>query len=639
MFGWWRPFSQQLHAVLEWLSGVANERDIIFVDLPGTHGCFYFDFPLRFGDRPKKMRMPSSDRTPMFIICNAKPNEKLDAPWIKIFSSPEIEILERTDRLVQVRPLRWGFDEEERIIALKIARHALEKFFVTGERFTREYFSTLSERFQLSITLDVALWTKGHLRGSSIVERRHLGEGIADAAVNASRDPRFKPLSPEELADTQIEITIMHDLRLPLLPVEFGRNAIYSEKGYLLQQKTTRGHSNILKNVGMKSGVEKNGEGRKGWFLPEAHNARRFQNLEDFLGDLAESKAGLSRAAYKDADISIFEVDDFIESEDGKKHLSLFGPVVAPESVILNSEFIIQRLRMAADWLCRIQEPDGNLPPIIDPLTGRQTQIDWPRLAFTALALAEFGKAAGEQRYSIAAEKSFEYLKSYLITNSQFQISNSELTLAYFGQLSLALGKPNEAGAAADRILSRLAALNFEPLTFAQIASFFKMIRADHRFSTPFENLTRILKEKFAASLESGRAENLAVWAELAHSFHGSHEIFYQRVNDWLKGHQLSDGAFPESTIGGVPYTRGTGKVFEVLALDPGKNKDAIDMCLAWLLSMQYDQENTFFIREEIRPKVIGGFRHDYLTVEAWIDAAGHVLLGVSRLRIHSNSY
>ncbi len=35
-----------------------------------------------------------------------------------------------------------------------------------------------------------------------------------------------------------------------------------------------------------------------------------------------------------------------------------------------------------------IQEPDGNFPPDMNPLTNRHTQIDWPRLAFTAWALA-----------------------------------------------------------------------------------------------------------------------------------------------------------------------------------------------------------------------------------------------------------
>src|SRR3989344_1417044 len=104
---------------------------------------------------------------------------------------------------------------------------------------------------------------------------------------------------------------------------------------------------------------------------------------------------------------------------------------------------------MAADWLLQVQEPDGNLPPILGPLTGRTAQLDWVRLAFTAWALAEFGTAVNERRYTQGAAKSFEYLKKYLISSPEFPIPNSELALAYFGQLSLALRA--SAGAAAAR--------------------------------------------------------------------------------------------------------------------------------------------------------------------------------------------
>ena len=143
---------------------------------------------------------------------------------------------------------------------------------------------------------------------------------------------------------------------------------------------------------------------------------------------------------------------------------------------------------------------------------------------------------------------------------------------------------------------------------------------------------------------------NLVVWAELVNVFLGVDEEFSDSVAVWLKKHQLPNGAFPESTHSASSgqaesdfvytptpnlvwgYTRGTGKIFEVLALAPEKNKAAIANVLQWLFSMQYDGENTFFIADTIRPMIVGGFRHDYLNQELWIDSAAHVILGGTRL-------
>ena len=616
-----------LNAVFDWLSGVVGENDLISIDF-GKHSGFYrFEFPLRSGDRPKKISPPQESEA-AFII--RKP-DKLSSgeQWVLIFFSPEIEVLENKNRPHSIKPLRWGLSDEERGAAFRIARDALQKFLEDASRLERNYFSTLSPRFSLRADIDVAFWVNGRLRGSSVVEGRSLGEGIAEAAVLSARDSRFKPLSSEDLPDTRIEITVMHDIRIPLSERERSKNAIYPEKGYLLEKNS-----------------------KKGWYLPEVFNVKRFRNFEDFLGDLAQEKAGLNRSAYKKAKISVFEVDDFIESEDHSFALALWGPVVKNDPLISNSEFIISRLRAAADWLCGIQESDGNFPPIIDSFTGRATkQIDWPRLAFTAWALAEFGKVAGEEKYIHAAEKSFEYLKKYLISNIQYQISNFELTLAYFGQLSVALGKIKDACSAGDKLLERSGAFSFDPITIAQIASFFKILStSDARFSTPFKNLASILKENFERQTKEKNPMNLVVWAELVNVFLGVDEEFSDSVAVWLKKHQLPNGAFPESTHSASSgqaesdfvytptpnlvwgYTRGTGKIFEVLALAPEKNKAAIANVLQWLFSMQYDGENTFFIADTIRPMIVGGFRHDYLNQELWIDSAAHVILGGTRL-------
>ena len=601
MFTFFNENKRLLNAIFEWLSEVVGENDFVSVDFGKYSGFYRFEFPLRSGDRPQKIS-PLQKSKITFVI--RKP-DKLSSgdQWATIFSSPEIEVLENKNRPHTIKPLRWGFSDEKRVAAFRIARDALQKFLEDASRLERNYFLAFPPRFSLRTDVDVALWVKGRLRGSSVVEGMSLGEGIAEAAILSSRDSRFKPLSSEDLPDTRIEVTIMHDIRVPLSERERSKNAIYPEKGYLLEKNS-----------------------KKGWYLPEVFNIKRFRNLEDFLGDLAQEKAGLNRAVYKKASVFIFEVDDFIESEDHSLALALWGPVIKNDHLIPNSEFIIPRLRAAADWLCRIQEPDGNFPPIIDSFTGRATkQIDWPRFAFTAWALAEFGKAIREGKYIQAATKSFEYLKRNLI-------SNSELTLAYFGQLSVVLGKTKEARSVGEKLLERSDAFLFDSITIAQIASFFKILsKNDTRFSTPFKNFAAALKTNFEANLKKDSVMNLAVWAELVNVFSGVDQEFSENVALWLKKHQLPNGAFTESTNSNFVYTRGTGKIFEVLALDPKKNKAAFERALTWLFSMQYNEENMFFVPEEICPKILGGIRHDYFNQEAWIDSAGHYLFGGMR--------
>lgn len=617
-FFWKNFYGERLWVFFYWASLIALPEDIISVEIPGYGGYYYFEFPLRYGDKPQKINSLPEGKDVSFIIRQPKRSE-VNENWILIFSSPDLEIFESKRRAAETQPLRWKLSQDEKELCLKAARGALERFLSEDKKLSADKKIPLPRFWQKS-DFGVALWVNGRLRGSRVLKGRSFAEGITEATMLACRDPRFKPLSAEELSDARIEITIFSDLRLPLSKKELERNEIYPEKGYVLEK-----------------------DGKEGWFLPEVFNVRRFSNLNQFLGELAEQKAGIKRDMYKSAKISIFEVDDFIESRDHKRAISLHGPVVKQnlEFGIRNLEF---RARMAADWLCRIQEPDGSIPPIIDPLTGRAMhQIDWPRLAFSVWALAEFGKAVNEEKYIKAAEKSHEYLTRYLIPSSQFMPPAFELTLAYFGQLSLSLNKSREAATAAEKILARLPGLSFEPITFSQIASFLKNLPGKNQHATlALENLSATLKENFERNTKRGLLMNLAVWAELVNTFIGVDNEFANQVAEWLKNKQLPTGAFPESTGSNSAasitpnlawgYTRGTGKIFEVLAFEPEKNKAALDNVLKWLFSMQYDEENSYFIPSEIRPRIIGAFRHDYFNPDCWIDAAGHAILGVSRL-------
>lgn len=611
----WRfIYSHQLRAIFEWLSRIVTEKDIILVNLPEKQGYFYFEFPLRYRDKPKVFKEKPEEEKITFVVRRPFRQEKqLADQWIQIFSSPEVEIFENKNRISETLPLRFKLGEKEKELSLKIARDSLDTFLSTGKSLNLEHFNNVTKRFRFKTDLCVALWTRGRLRGSVVLEDRHFGEGIAESAILAARDSRFKPLDISELNDTRIEVTVMSDLRIPIKFLPETKNYIHHEKGYLLEKS-----------------------GKMGWFLPEVHNVRRYRNLENFFGDLAEEKAGLERDSYKKSKIFIFEVDDFIESNNHEKALSLSGPVVSAFQNQTHEfeKFFLYRLNMAADWLCENQEPDGNMPPVINALSGQKKQIDWPRFIFTARALAEFGVATKENKYLIASEKSFKYIKKYLFSN--VTIKNYELSLAYYGQLALTLSKLDEAAVVADKLCRPLSNAKFEPITFAQTGSFLKdFLKHNNNYSGTFENVLKNLKNNLEKEINWQKDINLALWAETANTFFGIDREFYKKIIAWLLSRQMPNGAFTESTDSNFAYTRGTGKILEVLATETLNVSDEISKALKWFTSMQYDEENTYFVPYEIRPKIIGGFRHDYFNQEAWIDSAGHFLLAGARLLAH----
>ena len=605
---------KQIEAVFNWLGNVIKEDDLICVNVDNRQFFFNFEFPIKFGDRPKLIQNPAQEPT-FIIIMQLSLATRDKAEMIKIFSGPEIEVYEKRKSIEKILPLYYGLASNEKIIALKVTRDALEKFLRNGSKLGQEYFQSLPTRFYLKTDLNVALWVRGVLRGSAVVENRHLSEGIADAVVAAAEDIRFKPITADEMEDLRISITTMSDLRVPLTSYEIEQNKIYPEKGYLIRQND-----------------------KYTWFLPEIFNLRRLHKLAG-LYELWKEKVSDS-LKLKDADTFIFEVQEFMESAKHRIPLTLHGPLVKYDHEISNDR-IVQNFRAAAEWLCHIQDLDGNFPPIINPISGHRTQIDWPRSALTAWALAEFGKIIREKKYIKVAEKNFYYLSKYLKHRPSFARKVHILSYVFWGQLANSLGFYNETLLAAQIVSTRIKQLQFEPIAFSNTTSFLlELSERNGEFLNLSKKLATLIKEEFEKEAASRRPVNLASWAELINVYYLLSKIsknnedykFFDRINAWFKKQQLPTGAFPETTISDFVYTRGTGKIFEILSVQPEKNHEAIIRALHWLFQMQYNEESVYFIQPAILPEILGGFRHDYFNQEAWIDAAGHILLGASRL-------
>ena len=629
---------KQLKTIFYWLSGVVSQNDLVLLEREGKREGYYFEFPLKLGDKPRKIKTLDVDNCTFWVRFSFSGIVSKRNEWHLIFQSSELEIYESKKRFEdkQFKPLRWGLSEGEKRVALKIARESIG-IFLEEKRIPqiKDFNFSLGAVFNLRADLDVALWVNGVLRGSAVVENTILNEGIVQASILTIRDARFKPLEFDDLKAARIEITLFSDLKIPLSKSLINKDEIFYDKGYLL----------------------KRGE-KQGWLLPEVFNIVSFKELREFLSYLALKKAALrSEEVFdKETKVFIFEVDDFIDGEEKEEISLLDGPIVKSRKCHLKESACL-----AADWLIKMQEPDGNFIPIINPITGRDSQIDWSRSILTGWSLVEFGKAIGESIYIEAGRKNFFYGKKYTLDEPIEKNANKfGYSLSYLGQGALSLNYPQEALRCGNRILEKENQLKFEPILFSQIGSFFAgLTKIDKNFMAPAVRFGEKTQFAFDNELCQRRPMQLAVWAELA-NLHlklfeiqndNSHLQTVRKVIDWLLNYQLDNGSFraANDSDSNFTYTRGTAKIAEVLAgifilekqidgaLDLAYYKICFEKVIDWLETMQYSFENSYFVPKKNLSLAIGGFRHDYFNQEAWIDSAGHFLLAASRFLKRSN--
>ena len=128
----------------------------------------------------------------------------------------------------------------------------------------------------------VSLHKHGHLRGciGHFGEDTPLYEIVAEMARAAAfEDPRFMPVSREELYDIDIEISVLTPMRRiqSLDEFELHRHGIYIRKGY-----------------------------RSGTFLPQVADEVNWTK-EEFVGHCSQDKAGLGWNGWKDAELYVYE--------------------------------------------------------------------------------------------------------------------------------------------------------------------------------------------------------------------------------------------------------------------------------------------------------------------------------------------
>ena len=602
-------------AIFKWLRTIVTRDDIIQIDYFGHTTCVQYSFPLYPHLEPDEIECAPNEATFSIKMPGGAVQEAV-AGWKCIFKTAEIELWEKESRPHPLRPLRFGFSNEELRQLLTVARDSLRHYLSTKSELDKKYFLPFSQRFHVSCGVGVALWTEGKLRGSQVVENMSLVKGVAQAAIFASEDPRFEATTEADLAHMRIEITILVGPRLP-----------YPFEDILMSQPVDPSYGYRLKS----------GDAI-GWLFPEIFNIKSLASAGQFFEFLAKEKAGLQDEWKHAATVDAFPVVDCIEDSTHTRPLVLNGPIVDSEG-IAGAFSMPESAHAAAEWLVASQQSDGGWPLYLDPLTGQEGRNDPVRIALTAYALAQFGAATSAVEFSDAARKAYAYVTKIIQKKGEPPRESSEvLTLVYAAKTAFALSLERDYRELSERVAEMIVSVPFSPIAYSQTITSFRAGFAGRSLEAQ-ETLDRLLRRLYESSLElfdGGNDHSLAAWAEAVSAFHDTDYAEQgSRIEDWIVAQHYSDGSFPN--MSGMPspesaYTRGTAKIYEILALDPVRNTAIIERTFHWLRSMQYTEENSFFVPRHLQKKVQGGFRHDYFRQQAWIDSNAHFLIGTSRI-------
>ncbi len=509
-------------------------------------------------------------------------------------------------------------DGAEKSEALRIARQSIKNVFLNKGEYRPE---CVLRRFFESGSACVAVWTDGKLRGSRVMNdrRQPLWHNITEAAVCAARDARFVALTAEELSKTRIEVTIFLNNFRRLSDREIAENRIDPRKGYRIVSK----------------------DGRMGWYLPEVFNILRFRDLKEFLISLATQKAGLTVDDARNARVEIFDVDDCIESEKRDRILTLSGPVIIRDDCRNISDRVSCTLETAVKHLISLQEADGNIPPIIRTLSGKKEVFDGVRLAFVASALALYGRERSYVPATEAAEKALTYLDRIFLNDVSKDQSLRILASAYVGEALFFLGRHKEAYVKVEEIIREV--LPEEPILLLKVAALCALFEKDPKRIGKARTIFERVWNRLETMRKDGTSIELACFPELLplglrlSEITGKEEYRKKAeyIGDWFLSFRLPDGSFSSSINDRFSYTRGTGKIFESLAAMPERYGNDILPIWDWLEQMQYDSENAYFVDDHHQNLVLGGFRHDMLDQNVWIDASGHIIIGGVRWLKH----
>ncbi len=200
-----------------------------------------------------------------------------------------IAFLKDRQRREEVKPQgeEEMFNDVQKKKLLEIARKTISEYVIN-----KKVIDIKEDDSQLNIKRGafVTLHKKGDLRGciGSFTSNEPICKLVSKMAIeSATGDPRFSPVTKDELSDIDIEISVLTE---PQLIDDW--------------KKIRLGVDGVIIRRGFSSGV----------FLPQVATETGW-NLETFLSQLCWSKAGLPTDSYKDPKTQIYTFQAFIFSE------------------------------------------------------------------------------------------------------------------------------------------------------------------------------------------------------------------------------------------------------------------------------------------------------------------------------------
>lgn len=170
--------------------------------------------------------------------------------------------------------------DSDKKILFSIVRNTIKsKLF--GKKYEGDDF-TISDNLKKPSGAFVTLKIKGLLKGcvGRLITSDPLYKVVGESAISSAfDDPRFSPLTKEEYADTDIEITVLGPLRKinNIDEIVLGKHGIFIKKG-----------------------------NNSGTMLPQVATENKW-TVEQFLGYTSKEKAGLGWDGWKDAEIYIYD--------------------------------------------------------------------------------------------------------------------------------------------------------------------------------------------------------------------------------------------------------------------------------------------------------------------------------------------
>lgn len=185
-------------------------------------------------------------------------------------------------------PSAFHLDKNDREELLKIARKTIEEY-IKHQRIPEFRSENFSENLRTPAGAFVTLQKNNILRGciGQFEPDQPLFAVVRDMSISSStRDYRFPPVTPDELPDIHIEISVLSPMKKidSIDEIILGKHGIYIVKG-----------------------------SRSGTFLPQVATQTGW-DLENFLGHCAKDKAGIGWEGWKDADIYVYEAFVFEEN-------------------------------------------------------------------------------------------------------------------------------------------------------------------------------------------------------------------------------------------------------------------------------------------------------------------------------------